>query len=430
MRLAALVWRAAEGARPRDARGRCDLGPVWGRAAPGALDPEALLQAAADPCADGARRVLAAKLALAAAEDVRKAAKLLREECERRDAARSETLAETIRLRDELASRRDACAAALKGLCARAGWRVEGGELVEVEPETLEETAGRLGLSAPNERTGWWERAGWRLLSILSGGPILGLGLGTLIGKLETLEPAHEGAPMLLWAMLGSAIVAAVGSCLYGLGSGLGESLVLAEPDASRSARRKAVLCGWALALLGAAFVAVESSVERFSLLRALRASTSFETQALGSADLFVVSLVVVLPSVACSALSGVLAGERRANLARLRAAGAENRRSRRRRPESVLAAMLLSALEAVEAEVRRLEERASSLASERGGPTESERQLLGDLCADALLASYRAEDELWGPRPDSNRLAAPAKVHPLGWRGLVSRFRRALGGG
>lgn len=430
MRLVALVWRAAEGSRPRDARGRSDPGPVRGRAAPGALDPEALLQAAADPCADGARRVLAAKLALAAAEDVRKAAKLLREECECRDATRSENLVETIRLRDELASRRDSCASALKGLCARAGWRVEGGELVEVEPETLEEAAGRLGVSVPNERTGWWERAGSRLLSILSGGPILGLGLGTLIGKLETLEPAHEGASMLLWALLGSAIVAAVGSCLYALGSGLGESLVLAEPDALRSARRKAALCGSALVLLGAAFVAVESSVERFGLLRALRASTSFEAQALGSADLLVVSLVLVLPSVACSALSGVFAGERRANLARLRAAGAESRRSRRRRPESVLAAMLLSAMEAVEAEVRRMDERAASLASERGGPTESERQLLEDLCADALLASYRAEDELWGPGPDSNRLAAPAKVRSRGWRGLVSRLRRALGGG
>ncbi len=192
-------------------------------------------------------------------------------------------------------------------------------EFLEHEPISLEELAGKHNVPPPEEKLSWIQRTGHKLLAGIGGGTVFGISLGLLTGKLKLLSLSDEWPMILLWSVLGMAVMTLVGASLFPLAKSLGGQLYrqgkyLPWLKGIQCLTTLLVLVGLALAM-----VMIESKVEQLGLFKALAEQSSLEGVHVSRRELLWVSLMIVIPIVSSYIVLGLNEGERQANLAALR---------------------------------------------------------------------------------------------------------------
>ena len=287
----------------------------------------------------------------------------------------------------------------LDNICGRQSM-----DMLDHEPMSLEEIAGKHHLPPPEENSSWANRVGYRLLCAIGGGAFLGLGLGLLTGKLELYSLSEEWPMVLLWIAPGIALMAIAGESLFALSKSLGTQLHLLSLQVSWA--KNAVLAAtlFMLAGLAAAYVTIESKVEMLGLFRAIGEESSLQGFRIAQRDLFWVSLLVILPVAACHVIQGLREGQRLANLGHLKALRTEMRQALRSGEmfASVceLHQRLLDAREdkdAIEGQIQYLQ---SSISTDF---TATQKLRLEDMDMDAAIASYDAEEFMLSMCPNSD---------------------------
>ena len=175
------------------------------------------------------------------------------------------------------------------------------------------------------------------------------------------------------------------------------------------------------------ALVMIESKVEQLGLFKALGEQNSLEGFHIAQGDLFWVSLMLVIPTVACCVVLGFREGERLANLAQLRALRHEVR-------QEIRLQGAYSATCALHQQVQYLRLQDASVEAEieahrariRAEFTLEEKERLEDMEMDAAMASWEAEDSMLDSSRDPES-SQPRKLRDglLGW--LTSKLSLRL---
>ncbi|MBI5708225.1 MAG: hypothetical protein HZC36_14680 [Armatimonadetes bacterium] len=274
----------------------------------------------------------------------------------------------------------------------------QGLDFEEGEPVSLEVLAGRHQLPAPEEHVGWAQRTGYKLLAGIGGGTVFGISLGLLTGKLELYSLAEEWPWLFFWSGLGIAVMTLVGASLYPLGRGLGGLLYRAAIRTPWIGSFQMALTFLMLSGLVACLVLIESKVEQLGLFKAIGEQSTLQGFKVSQADLFWVSLMLVVPTVASYVVLGVREGERLAGLAHLKSLQEDARAAIRALPEYALAAWLHPRVKHLSGRKAVIESQISAEKVRiRSEFTVEEQQRLEDMDMDAALASYDAEDFLIG---------------------------------
>lgn len=402
------------------------------------LDPQSLSETAdafGVSVQDGARCIprLKARNAIAASENAR-SLWLQTEERMAVESAKAQTkLMELEPKCEALAARLEICQAELASLLAPLGLGPVDGrcdlQFQEGEPLTLEELAGKHDLPPPEEHVGWWVRAGYRLLAALGGGTVFGVSLGLLTGKLELYSFEAEWPWMLFWAILGSSVMCLAGASLYPLARSLGDQLYRKGVRLQWVQMLQALLNFMLLIGLVVSLTLIESKVEQLGLFKALGEQSSLKGFRISQGDLFWVSLMLVVPTLASYVVCGLREGERLANLARLKAMRSDLREEIRSRPTFSLVCAQFERIRALSARKEEIEAQiALQKALIRSEPTAQEKERQEDMEMDAALASYDAEDYLLGLCREGEG-SSYRKRKPWNWlRGLLGGPRRQLG--
>lgn len=203
--------------------------------------------------------------------------------------------------------------------CARAGivFRPDSPsiEFTDSEPWSLNEIAGRESVATPKSKPGLWSQLWWKLLAAVGGGAVFGVGLGALVAGVNVRALGEEPVDAAFWIAVGIVVMSIVGVGISKLAEHLGAHLV----------RRghKFAWIGWAnlacaatfLAGLALALVRIESKVEQLGLFKSINAEKTMTGTVLAQADLFWVSLMLVVPIIAAYLINGLAEGERLATM-------------------------------------------------------------------------------------------------------------------
>jgi len=187
-------------------------------------------------------------------------------------------------------------------------------QFAENEPASVEELAGSEGVASPKAEPSLLSRLWWKFVATFGAGAVFGIGLGALIGGVEVSALSDEMGKSGFWIAIGIVVMAIVGIPMGKQAEYVGASM-------TRRGFRFPWL-GWAnvanglLLLAGIAFaiIKIESKVEQLGLFKSIRAESSLEGVILSQADLFWVSLMLVVPIVAAYVISGLGDGERAAS--------------------------------------------------------------------------------------------------------------------
>ena len=269
-----------------------------------------------------------------------------------------------------------------------------------------------------------------KLAATVGCGTIFGISCGLLSGGVYLDELVSNPLPLILWSVLGTAIVSLIGSTLGQLAGHIGEAI---EWRALRSENR-ALRPIWPLVLatvgLGAVFTAIESQIEKLGILRSLREGSSFESFAVSNTELLVVSLLLALPVVCWYLVEGYSQAVN--DIRRTFIAGEIAKREREVYISDCYRTAAKACVEAANARtpVHVFEDEIKAVKSKiRDELTQIEREQIEDCEFDALVADWAAEDaltELIGLEPAKSAPRGTERGGFLVW--LVNLFSRKDG--
>jgi len=344
--------------------------------------------------------------------------------------ARSEKELETLRPRlEELRNQETEIASEVASLLAGMGIVSEtvGPALVfgEDAPVSLEELAGEHGLPPPDQGASWAHRIGYRLAAIIGGGTIFGISLGLLTDSLQLVDLSSEWPWLLIWSALGMTVMALIGAALTPLAQEIGCELYCRSVSLPWLKRVLLIFNALFLAWIGVAAIEIESRIEQLGIFKSLAEQSSLQGIAISRADLGWVSLMLVVPALCSYVVLGLIEGERRANLARLKFLQAARRSEIRAHPNYAPASAAIERLRRLQDELDRQRSAVLEIESQiRYELSPEEKLRLEDAEMDVAGHSLAAEDLL---RAGSDVSAPPGRRWSL-WQRLFPR--RAFAGG
>ena len=263
------------------------------------------------------------------------------------------------------------------------------------EPLTLEELAGQESLPFP-EAAGWWEKRGYKILSAIGGGTVFGMSFGLLTEKIQLINLSREWPMIAVFALIGITLMTIIEGIFPSIGRSLGCSFYR---RGNSSPRTGAALFVATVALLIGLFIVVvmiESRVEQLGIFKGIAASTSIHAIRISQNDLFWVSLMLVVPVVACYTILGIAEGHRIANLVHLRGLLAKRKTDIRVSAAFANAASLHQLMRLTITERQRLESKLAELEHAlRYEMTQDELERLEDMEMDATAHSWATEDAM-----------------------------------
>ena len=386
-------------------------------------DPEALLETArafADSPQEGVKLYpwLKSRSALATDANMRQIRDQLYARIEK---GNDEICGQILPLQQQL-SQSDALVAKLASealpLAANLGLVREPGQqllpFLSDEPVSLEGLAGELSVPAPRPAAGWFDKIGYKLMCAVGGGSLFGLSLGLLSDKIELVNLSEEWPIIALFVLLGVMLMTIIGGVVSPVMGSIG--------DAAYRRGIRTISVETAALILKLIFVAafvwaaiiIESKVEQLGLLKVVTESVTLKGTTISKEELRWVSLMLVVPVIGLYIISGLMEGERRANLAFLMAEQGKRRKAIAQHPRFSSAVAGLEALRTALVARGELKARIEQLEGQlRDDLSIEEKRQLEDLQMDVITHSQDAEKALLALVSDTRR-AGPSKDR--GW--------------
>ncbi len=177
---------------------------------------------------------------------------------------------------------------------------------LDVGRYSLESIAGKNSIllaKNPNPRKEFWGNLGLNVVS----GIVFGASLGMLTDTLNMNHLRSEGVQVFAWSAIGVGVIAAIGYSIADATVTVGHMLFTAGWSKRATTWIAPVTFSVLLAATVLLYGLVEPNVEKAGLLKAFTEKISRQGVSLSPFELFIVSLVVVLPVICCHLHRGLL---------------------------------------------------------------------------------------------------------------------------
>lgn len=257
----------------------------------------------------------------------------------------------------------------------------------------------------------------FKFLAAFGGGGILGISLGLLSDSIQLVDLSREWPLVTLFALLGICLVAITGAAISSGATTLGSEIFWWATQNPKARKVFRVVLTASLCLYLLLIVLVESRTELRGLVKALLESQSLATIRPSETDLFLVSLLVVVPIVSFYAIFGLVQGMSLACDSFLAFQQHEVRQAIRSKELFAKAKATFQEFRSATTESQELIAQISELQGLRRTELTNEEKLrLQDIQADVSVASWQLEELLFKQANIEPSVRVPRKRTLLGW--------------
>lgn len=263
----------------------------------------------------------------------------------------------------------------------------------------------------------------YKFLAAFGGGGILGTSIGLLSDTIQLADLSREWPLVTLFALLGMCLVAVTGATISSGTTTLGSEIFWWSTQNPKARRIFRLILTASLCLYVLLIVLIESRTELRGLAKALLESQSLTTVRLSETDLFLVSLLVVVPIVSFYAIFGLAQGMALACDSFLAFQQNLARQCVREKDSYAKAKGTFQEFRSATAESQELTNRIADLQLKRRTElTDEEKLRLQDIQSDVSVASWQLEELLFKQANLKPSIELPRKQN------LIKQIRKFFG--